>query len=82
MNITLSIDDRVVEQARKAAQAMGKSLNQAVRDHLEQLAGQAQRQALAEELATLSLRGRAPARGWRFAREDAYDDRVGRRRAA
>jgi predicted HicB family RNase H-like nuclease len=38
MNITLSVDERIAEQARKAAQAMGKSLNQAVRDYLEQLA--------------------------------------------
>jgi hypothetical protein len=36
INITLSIDERVVAQARLAAQDMGKSLNQAVRDHLEQ----------------------------------------------
>ena len=42
MNITLSIDERVAEQARQAALAMGKRLNQAVRDYLEQLAGRAQ----------------------------------------
>ena len=42
MNITLSIDDHLAEQARTAAHAMGKSLNQAVRDYLEQLAGRAQ----------------------------------------
>ncbi len=34
MNITLSIDERIAEEARKAAGAMGKSLNQAVRDYL------------------------------------------------
>jgi predicted nucleic acid-binding protein len=34
MNVTFSIDKRVAEQARRAAQAMGKSLNQAVRDYL------------------------------------------------
>ncbi len=39
MNITLSIDGQVADDARKAAGAMGKSLNQAVRDYLEQLAG-------------------------------------------
>ena len=37
MNITLSIDEQVADSARKAAQSMGKSLNQAVRDYLEQL---------------------------------------------
>jgi hypothetical protein len=54
-NITLSADDRVVEQARNAARSMGKSLNRAVRDRLEQLAGQAQREAVVEELGSLSV---------------------------
>jgi len=39
MNITLAVDPRTVERARKAAESMGKSLNQAVRDYLEELAG-------------------------------------------
>lgn len=44
MNITLSVDEQVAQRAREAAQKIGKSLNQAVRDYLEQLAGSAQRQ--------------------------------------
>ena len=43
MNITLSADAQTVEKARLAAQRMGKSLNQAVRDYLEQLAGSGDR---------------------------------------
>ena len=39
MNITLSVDEKVAQRAREAAQKMGKSLNQVVRDYLEQLAG-------------------------------------------
>ena len=39
MNITLSVDKRIADAARKAAGAMGKSLDQAVHDYLEQLAG-------------------------------------------
>ena len=39
MNITLSVDEQVAQRARKAAQNMGKSLNQAVRDYLEQFGG-------------------------------------------
>jgi antitoxin component of RelBE/YafQ-DinJ toxin-antitoxin module len=71
MNITLSIDERIAEQARKAAGAMGKSLNQAVRDYLEQLARQ---QAIATELeafeaSALSTPGRL--RGWKFDRDEA-----------
>ena len=38
MNITRAVDEHVAEQAGKAAFAVGKSLNQAVRDCLEQLA--------------------------------------------
>lgn len=49
MNITLSVDERIAEKARAAAQAMGKSLNQAVRDYLEQLAGQDQLEAELEQ---------------------------------
>ncbi len=39
MNITLSIDQQVAQGASLAAQKMGKTLNQAVGDYLEQLAG-------------------------------------------
>lgn len=71
MNITLSVDERIAEQARAAASAMGKSLNQAVRDYLEQLAGS---QQLALELrafehSALASPGRLA--GWKFDREDA-----------
>lgn len=71
MNITLSVDERIAEQARAAAATMGKSLNQAVRDYLEQLAGS---QQLASELQAFEQSARAtPGRleGWRFDREEA-----------
>ena len=70
MNITLSIDERVAEQARQAAQAMGKSLNQAVRDYLEQLAGRGQLES--EIAAYLESTARSPGRlrGWTFDREE------------
>ena len=70
MNITLSIDERVAEQAREAAQAMGKSLNQAVRDYLEQLAGRAQLES--EITAYLKSTARTPGRlgAWAFNRDE------------
>jgi len=73
MNITLSVDERVAEQARKAAASMGKSLNQAVRDYLEQLAGSSQLEAelAAFEHSALSTPGRL--QGWRFDREQANE---------
>lgn len=71
MNLTLSVDERVAESARKAALAMGKSLNQAVRDYLEQLARTAPVEA---ELQAFEASARAtPGRlaGWKFNREEA-----------
>ena len=71
MNITLSVDERIAEEARKAAGAMGKSLNQAVRDYLEQLAGASQLAAelQAFEASALGTPGRL--QGWNFDREEA-----------
>lgn len=71
MNITLSIDERVAEQAREAARAMGKSLNQAVRDYLEQLARQQQVLAELEAFEASALQSPGQLRGWRFDREEA-----------
>jgi antitoxin component of RelBE/YafQ-DinJ toxin-antitoxin module len=70
MNITLSIDEQVADRARRAAQAMGKSLNQVVRDHLEQLAGRAQLEA--EVAAYLESTARTPGRlkAWKFNRDE------------
>jgi hypothetical protein len=39
MNVTLSIDERLVARARKKAATLGKSLDQLLRDYLQQLAG-------------------------------------------
>ena len=71
VNITLSIDERVAENAREAARKMGKSLNQVVRDYLEQLAGESNKeQQWAEfEARCLSTKGRR--NGWVFNRDDA-----------
>lgn len=71
MNITLSVDERIAEKARRTAQNMGKSLNQVVRDYLEQLAGA---EALEEQVQAFERSARqTPGRlaGWRFDREDA-----------
>jgi len=39
MSLTLSVDEQLVEPARKRASALGKSLNQLIRDYLQMLAG-------------------------------------------
>lgn len=71
MNITLSIDERVAEGARRAAQAMGKSLNQAVRDHLESLAGMANAEAQVQAFEESARATPGRLAGWRFDRDEA-----------
>ena len=71
MNITLSVDERVAEEARKAAGAMGKSLNQAVRDYLEQLARGPQLAAELQAFETSTLNTPGRLQGWKFDRADA-----------
>ena len=71
MNITLSADAQTVEQARQAAQRMGKSLNQAVRDHLAQLAGMAERGNAWDDYEARCREGGGRLNGWTFDRDEA-----------
>jgi hypothetical protein len=73
MNITLSADERVIKRARKRAEAMGKSLNQLVREYLQQLAGGNDAQKDVEALRRLSIEGRGRSRGWRFNRDEIHE---------
>ena len=68
MNVTLSIDDQLVSRARKKAEAMGKSLNQLVRDYLQRVAGGDDPERSIEEFKRLS--GQGHSRGWRFSRDE------------
>jgi len=71
MNLTLSIDDKLLERAREAARAQGKSVNQLVRDYLQQLAGSSNVEAEIAELRSLS--GLGDRKGWKFNREEIHD---------
>lgn len=73
MNITLSVDEKVVQRARLAAQGMGKSLNQAVRDYLEQLAGSAKREQQWELYEARCLASEVKLNGWKFNRDEANE---------
>lgn len=73
MNITLSVDEQVAQRAREAAQKMGKSLNQAVRDHLEQLAGGSRREQMWAQFEERCQQSPARLNGWRFNRDEANE---------
>jgi hypothetical protein len=70
MNVTLSLDDQVVAQARKRALAVGKSLNQLIRDYLQTLVDDDPESSIAE---FKSLSGRGNSQGWRFNRDEIHD---------
>ena len=70
MNVTLSIDEQIVSRARKKADALGKSLNQLIRDYLQKLAGGDDPERTIEEFKRLSARGNS--RGWRFNRNEIH----------
>jgi hypothetical protein len=70
MNLTLSVDEQLVAKARKKANAVGKSLNQLIRDYLQSLAGGDDPERSIEEFQNLS--GRGHSRGWRFNRDEIH----------
>jgi hypothetical protein len=71
MNVTLSIDEQLVARARQKADALGKSLNQLVRDYLQRLAGGDDPEKSIEEFQRLS--GQGHSRGWRFNRDEIHE---------
>jgi DNA-binding IclR family transcriptional regulator len=71
MNITLSIDEKIVAEAREAAAAMGKSLNEIIREDLERLTRRHRRNQSFEELKALSGQGRRE--GWQFDRDELHE---------
>jgi hypothetical protein len=71
MNITLAIEDRLVEKARRKADANGTSLNQVVRDQIRKYAGEDDPASIIEEF--LNLPGNGNSRGWRFNRDEVHE---------
>jgi hypothetical protein len=75
MNITLSVDDEIVVRARRRAEALGTSVNQLVREYLEQLAGKSDPNQDAAEFERLSKLANGDSRGWKFNREELHERR-------
>lgn len=75
MNLTLSVDDHVIENARRHAKALGKSVNQLVREYLERLAGNSNREALLQEFREMSKHPIGDSKGWKFNRDEIHERR-------
>jgi hypothetical protein len=70
-NLTLSVDDKSTERARVAAQKMGLSLNQFLRDQIDRLAGYDQTKAEHDAYEARCRAGGGRLNGWKFDREEA-----------
>jgi antitoxin component of RelBE/YafQ-DinJ toxin-antitoxin module len=75
VNLTLSVEERIVRKARKAAESMGISLNEAVRRFLEDLAGNSSVDSDIAELKELSARSAGRSGGRRFDRDAMHERR-------
>lgn len=73
MNITLSVDEQLVEEARRLAQARGTSLNQLIRDYLEDLVRPGDPVLISRELRRLTSEGGGRSGGWRFNRDELHE---------
>ena len=79
MNITLAMDEALVEEARRVAAARGISLNQMIREELERLTRAGERQARIGEMMRLFKEQPGDSRGWKWNREELYDRPILRR---
>ena len=79
MNVTLSLDEKLLDRARKLAAQRGISLNQMIRDYLSELTGEPSPEQLIAELDALWAESRGDSRGWSFNRDELYDRAVLRR---
>ena len=70
MNLSFWIDDRVIAVARKKAQALGKTLDDMIRDYLRTLADDDPEKSIAE---FKRLSGRGNSSQWRFDRDETHN---------
>ncbi len=72
MDITVSVDEEVLQGASKTAEEMGTSVDQMLRKYLERLARRGDPKADAEEFRRLSMMSNGDSGGWKFNREELY----------
>ena len=79
-NLTLSVDERTVERARRVAAAQGTSLKALIRRYLEKLAGEQSGEDVAAELDEQWAERAGHGRGAKLNRAELYEERIGRTR--
>ena len=76
MNITLSLNEKLIERARLTPRKRGESLNSLIRKFLESVAGEAPGEETARELLRLMREHGGHSGGRRIRRDEAYEDRT------
>jgi hypothetical protein len=72
-NITLSADEQTIKRARAAARMRGMSLNQVIREYLEELASGSQTDNEFQRLEELSALAAGRRGGWKFDRDEIHE---------
>ncbi len=72
MNVTLALNDDTLREARRRAEALGTSVNQLIRDYLEEFVGGTTSSELAAEFDLLSRESVGNSGGWKFNRDEIY----------
>ncbi|MCK6526306.1 DUF6364 family protein [Myxococcota bacterium] len=80
MNLTIALDDDLVRRARSIAEAQGVSLNGLIRRYLESLAGPPTPEETVAELRRMWAESAGDSGGWKFNRDEIYEERLGRHR--
>jgi len=75
VNITLSIDEKLAERAREKLRAMGRTINEEIREHLRVVAGDDDLEQAIHLFEKTSGMGR-PDPGWKWNRDEIYQDRI------
>jgi hypothetical protein len=73
MNVTLSVDDEILARVRELASRRGTSLNQLVRDYLQELGSDLSPDELLVELNSLWSVSTGDSGGKRWAREELHE---------
>jgi hypothetical protein len=72
-NITLSADEAALAQARQYAKAHNTTLNQLIRDYIQEIGKKSERESFIDELLRLcEEHAGSPEPGWKFNREELY----------
>jgi hypothetical protein len=71
--ITFSVSDEIIHAARRRAEAMGTSVDQLIREYLEQFAEKSDPNTDVIEFERLSRMSEGNSLGWKFNREELHE---------